>query len=429
MRLGGFDRTILATEWKRRRVCADCVWLLRFEDPAPSLDELREHVGQRVPGMPPLTSVLRYPALRLGAASLVPDPEFDLSRRVLAVPPQFDDEAGWRQFIAEEIGSSIAGQRPLWSLHLAQGEGAFALILRHHHCLADGKSGLLILRTLLGEEVPEPAPLPPSPPVGLRPRDLKHLGAAALRWLRGPRPPRLRELNGPLGERRQVASMAMPIEEVKALAAATDCFPNEIYLALVAGALRRHLARRGVAVDRLPELQIGTMVDVGGRRDRRRLGNHYAAVRMPLNVSIGDPRRRAERVREAVAALHRGPEVEESRVLVAAMGRAPAPLVHAVGWVMTTTRATVNGIASHLAGGRGLTFRGEQPVRLCSWTYLPAGHSLGFVAQLMPREMTVNVMADAGLVPDLSALVEDLEASRRELLEAYAKGGDLSVAI
>lgn len=423
MKLGGFDRTILATEWKRRHVCADCVWLLRFEGEAPPLEDLREHVERRLRGMPPLTSVLRRPGLRLGAARLVADLELDVSERVLAVPPEFDSEAGWLEFISLELGRSIAGGRPLWSLHLAEGAGKFAFILRHHHLLADGKSGFLILRTLLGDAIPAPAPLPPSPPISLRPRDSRRLGAAALRWLRGPRPPRLQALNGPLGKGRRVASVAMPIEEVKALAAGARCFPNEIYLALVAGGLRRHLARRGVEVDRLPDLQIGTMVDVGGRRDRRRLGNHYSGVRLPLNVSTADPRRRTEMVGRALAALRRGSEIEESKVLVAAMAPAPGPLVHLVGWIMTTTRGTVNALASHLAGGRGLTFRGERPTRLCSWTYLPAGHSLGFVCQLMPAEMTVNVMADTALVPDLSDLVADLEASWRELLGTYATSG------
>lgn len=422
MRLGGFDRTILASEWKRRNVCADCVWLLRFEGEAPSLEELRAHVGRRLGGVPPLTAALRYPALRLGAARLVADPGFELDRHVLAVPPELDDEAGWLEFVSAELGRSIAGERPLWSLHLAAGRGEFALVLRHHHFLADGKSGFLALRTLLGDAVPEPAPLPLSRPAPLRPREARRLGTAAARWLRGPRPPRLRALNGPLGRGRRVASMAMPIAEVKALVAGAECFPNEIYLSLVAGALRRHLARRGVEVDRLAPLQIGTMVDVGGRRDRCRLGNHYSAVRVPLSAAAADPRRRTEAAKAAVAALHRGPEVEESRALTAAMDRAPAPLVHAVAWAMTTTRGTVNAIASHLAGSRGLSFRGRRPLRLCSWTYLPAGHSLGFVCQLTAAEMTVNVVADAELVPDLPALVADLESSRRQLLEAYDTG-------
>jgi hypothetical protein len=38
----------------------------------------------------------------------------------------------------------------------------------------------------------------------------------------------------------------------------------------------------------------------------------------------------------------------------------------------------------------------------------------------MPAEMTVNVVADADLVPDLPDLVDDLKISWRELLQAYA---------
>jgi WS/DGAT/MGAT family acyltransferase len=453
-RLGAFDRATLAAEWKWRGVCADCVWLLRFEDEPPTLAELRDRIAARLPLVPLLTCVPKRTAFRLGAPYMVPDPSFDLRRHVLSVPPEFNSEAAQLEFISAELGSSIAGDRPLWSLHLAPAEGGFTLILRHPHFLADGMSGALLLRTLLGEEAGDgdiPRDLPPSrlrlTTIGLlhrarawaratksvRARGLRatarpagSAAAAVTRWLRGGRPPRLRELNAPLGKHRRVASVAVPAEQVRAIASSSGCFPNEVYLAIVAGGLRRYLGRHGVAVDRLADLQVATMVDVGGQRSARRLGNHYAPVRVPLNVSERAAENRLDSVRGALAAMRQGSEVEESVALVDVMSWAPTPLVHGLAWLMTMPTASVNMIASHLAVSRGLRFRGRRPSRLCSWTFLPAGHSLNFVCQLARDEMTVNVMVDPEAIPDLDLLLADLDASREELLGAVGRG---SVAV
>lgn len=449
-RLGGFDRATLAAEWKWRGVCADCIWLLRFEDEPPTLAELREQIAARLPLVPLLTWELKRTAFRLGAPYMVPDPSFDLRRHVLAVPTECRSEADLFEFISKELGCSIAGKRPLWSLHLAPAEAGFTLILRHHHFLADGMSGGLLLSTLLGEEVGDgkvPQKVPPSrlqlTNIGLlyrarawaktvksvRSRGLSatarpaaSIAAAVVRWLRGARPPHLRELNAPLGKHRRVGSVAVPAGEVKAVTKFSGCFPNEVYLAVVAGGLRRYLGRHGVAVDRLADLQLATMVDVGGRRDARRLGNHYAPVRIPMNVSGRSPQDRLEAVRAALAALRQGSEVEESVALVNAMSWAPTPLVHAMAWLMTMPTGTVNTIASHLAVSRGVRFRGRRPSRFCSWTFLPAGHSLSFVCQLAREEMTVNVMVDPEAIPDLDLLLDDLDASRQELLQAVGGG-------
>jgi len=232
LRLGGFDRATLAAEWKWRGVCADCIWLLRFEGEPPTLAELREQIAARLPLVPLLTWELKRTAFRLGAPYMVPDPSFDLRRHVLAVPPECRSEADLFEFISQELGSSIAGKRPLWSLHLAPAEAGFTLILRHHHFLADGMSGGLLLSTLLGEAVGDgkaPQKVPPSrlqlTNIGLlyrtrawantvksvRSRGLSatarpaaSMAAAVVRWLRGARPPHLQELNAPLGKHRRV---------------------------------------------------------------------------------------------------------------------------------------------------------------------------------------------------------------------------------
>ena len=414
---------ILATQRIGRNVAADCAWLLRFEGDPPSLEQLRSHVGERVGLLPWLRGRLVFPRFRLGAPAVVADPDFELARHVQEVPRSYTEEPGWLRFIGEELCPAQPDARPVWTLHLAHGEGCFALILRHHHFLADGQSGFRILRTLLaGPVAPSvPAkPLTPSAPAVTR-KEAAVLARAFASWARGPRPARV--INRPLSVVRRAGFLALAGSDVNAIAEAAGCFPNEVFLALLAGGLRRYLGQRGVNLQTHGTLQAGVMVDLGGKRDPGRLGNHYAAGRISLELAEPNARSRLRAIRAALRALHEGPDVEGSHLMVRLMTRMPTPAVWGAAWLLISPRTTLDTIASHLAGARGLTFGGARPTRICSWTYLPPGHSLSFVCQLTPQEVTVNVLADPYAIPDLDRLLSALREARDELLETFLARG------
>ena len=74
---------------------------------------------------------------------------------------------------------------------------------------------------------------------------------------------------------------------------------NDVTLAVVAGALRRWLLERGVAVDGL-ELKALVPVSIRTENEHGELGNKLTAMRGPLPVGIADP---VERLRAVTAAM------------------------------------------------------------------------------------------------------------------------------
>ena len=93
-------------------------------------------------------------------------------------------------------------------------------------------------------------------------------------------------------------------------------------LATVAGALGRHLRRRGVDAD---GLELKAMVPVSVRQDEERgaLGNQVAAMMAPLPVWCQDPWLASSIVREAMGGLKESGQAVGAQVLTELSGFAP----------------------------------------------------------------------------------------------------------
>ena len=207
------------------------------------------------------------------------DIEYHVQRVTLPAPgtmTQFDDCIG--RLHAELLDRG----RPLWRLHVIDGleNGQVGYYFKAHHAALDGQAGILLARTLF-DLSPRPPPLPRAKGAmaAVQP-GLVELGAAALRHdagqyvkllrhlpdvvrtlagLLGPAKAggaagRLRQnfafgpptpLNVPITAERGFASLSLPLDALKALAAAHDAKLNDIVLALCSGALRRYLALHG----------------------------------------------------------------------------------------------------------------------------------------------------------------------------------------
>jgi hypothetical protein len=190
------------------------------------------------------------------------------------------------------FGEPLDRDRPLWEIHLVDGLGAgrFALVAKIHHALADGVSGVDIAALLLDVEPCAPdepaagrrpwsAPPPPSNAELLARGATEQIrdAAGALRSLaRGDDPPggggpgvrarrsrRHRSRRDAPGGRpalavqraadatRTYAWTRVPLDAVRAVKDRAGATVNDVVLAGVTGALRRHLLRDGHAVDGL----------------------------------------------------------------------------------------------------------------------------------------------------------------------------------
>jgi len=256
-------------------------------------------------------------------------------QRVTLPPPgtmtQFDDCIG--RLHAELLDR----QRPLWRLHVIDGldSGQVGYFFKAHHAALDGQAGIVLARTLFD--------LSPRPPAMPRSKDTlaaEHpgrveLGAAALRHdagqyiklvrhlpgvvrtlagLFGPAkaggaPGRLRQnfafgpptpLNVQITAERGFAGVSLPLDAMKALAAAHDAKLNDIVLALCSGALRRYLAQHGGIPNKPLTAAMPISLREAGNTD------YTTQAAMPLvnlHTHIADPVRRLSAIRDGAGAV------------------------------------------------------------------------------------------------------------------------------
>ena len=215
----------------------------------------------------------------------------------------------------------------------------FAIIAKTHHCLVDGVSGVDITTVLFdldADPPPQPAPEPwvprPEPTQAALLADalVERAGAAdgararrggrreapagrrrgrrdrarrpgGDRRRRGSRGAPSSPLNVQIGPHRRFAWVDADLMTFKAIKNALGGTVNDVVLAVVTGALRRHYLAHGYDM----EADLKAMVPVSVRADAERgaLGNKVSAMWAPLPIGLEDPIARFRAVHEAMSGL------------------------------------------------------------------------------------------------------------------------------
>lgn len=429
-RLSAADTQMLEYQGPASSAYTEGSWLLRFDGGAPTIGELREHVGARLALLPLLRDRVQYGRFALARPRWAPSPDLDLEWHVRAADPaRFAGEPGWLRLVDERMGRRLDRSRPLWQLWLAPGEGeeGFVVLFHHNHALADGHSALHILRTLFGSEplAPPPAKRRKPAPAGLGARLREGVEAArcvatALRMIYPPAPA-VAALNRPLGPRRRVLMLDLPMEAVMEISLGFGCFPNDVYLAAVAGGLRRWLQGREVEVDDLT-LRAGVPVKTAARAERQGLGNHFSGVRLPLSVAEPDPVARLRRIQAETKLITAGRVARGGELLSRAQNALPRQLLAPMARMEWSPQA-INLVVSHLALPRDLgELLGRPLARLYCWTPLFEDHAVSLVAaQGLAGTLTVNLLVDPDLVPDAETIQSGIAATVEALRSAVGQ--------
>ncbi|MGI5341528.1 wax ester/triacylglycerol synthase domain-containing protein [Streptomyces sp. CA-181903] len=387
-------------------VCMTVALLARFTGPAPEPDGLRSLVEKRWSGYGRLRLVVggaerpEWPRWTSGAW---PDPV----RHVIVAPDGPPEE-----HVARLLARPLGPERPPWRLHLlpgGAGEDGFALLLRAHHALLDGRSLLALVRDLL-----DGPPAVPGQARAILPAPRRRPLHALSDLL-----PRARPLpfHGPVDARRAVAWRRVTGAE---LDAARDALPsgrasaNAVFLAGAAGALRT-----AEATGRLPFLPgVCAMVPVDVRPvgEAAVLGNHYATVRVPLPAGGGP----GQRLAVVDGFTRRAATRERARaqaLAVAASSRRHGPVTDALGrYVDSPLYASV--LCSSLAERTGPLALGA--ARLTGLSLLPPlspGHPLALTMTRDTTGATLAVITDHGR----RALADRLAALLREEILALGR--------
>src|SRR6266496_1663846 len=116
-----------------------------------SLEDCIQSIESKLPLIPRYVKRVVSAALGLGLPSWEYDPEFDIRRHVLEINLKHGTETELKA-VAGRLFSQVMDRRhPLWDLTLVHGlkDNRTALIVRLHHCLADGIAGVGIVNALL----------------------------------------------------------------------------------------------------------------------------------------------------------------------------------------------------------------------------------------------------------------------------------------
>lgn len=387
----------------------------------------------------------------LTGASLEPDPNFDIANHVKAVRRgSVRGKKGLQRLVGRMASWPLDHSRPLWRMDLVPHYGGgSAVILRIHHCYADGIALIQVLLSLTDRE--REASIPKSRPGGeaRRPRQsrgilesivapleqaagatfaaandlweesihaLRHpstvldIAAAGadtveeiLKTAMTPADPPSR-LHQPLSGVKRVAwAEPVPLDRIKPVSKALGCTVNDVLVSCATGALRDYLLEQGDDAD---SLEFRAEIPVNMRppgQDFRSLGNQFGLVLLDLPIGIGNPFERLFEVHRRMEALKQSRQPLAAYVLLNLMGRLPETLEKLM-LQFFTLKATA--VMTNVPGpAEPLYFAGAELGQVLFW--VPQAGSVGIGISILSYrgEVQIGLIADDNLIPDPDVVV------------------------
>ncbi len=361
-------------------------------------------LADRLVSRPRFRARVVEPAAHMGAPRWEPDPEFSVERHVEHVTLASAEDARLREFLDGVISSLLDRSIPLWRVYVIDRPGkGTALLFRIHHAIADGFALVGVLLSLC-DTVQAPSVALPAPRTAPPVRSAFDYALAAARLVALPSDPKTL-LKRPLGQAKRVAwSEPMLLDDVKNIAHRTSSTVNDVLVATVAGALRRYLAENRTGVE---NTEIRAMVPVNVRRaGDLELGNRFGLVVLGLPIGVADPLARLAAVKRRMDRLKSTPEAVVAMGILRAMGYAPRRL-EGLGVTFFATKASL--VLTNVPGPRApLQVAGARIDRIMFWAPQSGRLGLGISILSYAGEVTVGVMADAGIMPEPEAFVAAL---------------------
>jgi WS/DGAT/MGAT family acyltransferase len=457
-RLTGLDASFLHLEDDTAHMHVAAV--MTFEGSPPDQDDLIEGIRTRLHLVPRYRQKLAFVPLGQGRPRWVDDPHLNLRYHIrhTALPePGTEDQL--KRLAGRVFSQRLDRDKPLWEMWVVEGlDGGerFAVLSKTHHALVDGVSGIDIMSVLFDTK-PEPDAQPPAEgkrwlpaPTPSRaqlfaealveratvPAEIVR-GARAL--VRGPRriaqsalgsaagvgsmvraglrPAPKTPYNEHIGPHRRFTWVRMQLADVKSIKNALGGTVNDVMLATVTGALRRHLQRRGFDVAGV-ELKAMVPVSVRPQEARGTLGNQVAAMMAPLPVGIDGAVERIERISDSMAHLKSGGQAVGAQVLTELTGFAPPNIMSQAARVVARQRM-FNLVVTNVPGPQfPLYMMGRELEGLFPMVPLAPNQAVGIAIMSYNGTINFGLVGDFDLMADLDDLAGDLHASLVELAEA-----------
>jgi WS/DGAT/MGAT family acyltransferase len=302
---------------------------------------------------------------------------------------QRDNKAALQALVGQLAGEPLNPEKPLWQMHLVDhcigvdGNKRQALIIRIHHCIADGVALVRLFMSMFGalsathaafapEEMKHPAhddlhaqlydelhaenhwqqllePVTHGTIKAIEASsavlqkslealgEVEALGEHVLEWgqvcakvahdalaIGTMREDSHTRLKGKPGGKKCVAwSEPMPLAEVKLIAKAWGCSINDILLSSVAGAVRSYLLYKGDVVPADCEMRAMVPVNLRKPSEAQKLGNEFGLVPLVLPIGVEDPVARLREVQKRMTELKGSYTALVAMSMLGVLGSAP----------------------------------------------------------------------------------------------------------
>ena len=389
-------------------------------------------------------------------------PNFDIAQHlhhIALAPPH--DQAALRALVSDIASTPLDHAQPLWQVHVVDGvAGGSALIMRCHHCIADG-SAMMAVADVLFDRAPGTRRRSPvaaamagdhddghgllGPALGTLAglaQDARTLAGAAtdlvthpqalankvvlalggVSMLAGellktddPQSP----LKGSFALRKLVAwSRPVAVKDVKAIGARHGAKVNDVLVTAVTGALRTYLKGRDLDVN---HTTLRAMVPVDLRPPERvgQLGNEFGLVVLELAITKAHAAQRLALTKARMDALKRSPEPVATKILLDLLGRGPKALEDFANDLFGSKASLV---LTNVVGPRDTLYLAGAPIeRMFAWAPHP-GKELGMAVSIMSYQgmATVTVIGDAQLVPDPEKITREFNREFQAMRRAAA---------
>jgi diacylglycerol O-acyltransferase len=435
------------------------VWVIK---PKLKYEDLAQRIEERL---------LKYPRFLQCAvedaagASWVKDPAFamenHLLREKLPKRPTGQEQEALQDRLAELSMQPLNREHPLWQMHLVENyKGGSALMVRIHHCIADGIALISVTQSLVDGGAPPPQRAPRQARAdGLEGAEewiadallkpftnltIKALGAAgegaarslglllepqkgmeqgmhtsvdaakmayqvvsdlaALALMPDDSPTRLK---GSPGTSKRVAwCPPIPLEEVKAVGKALNCSINDVLLSCVAGAIGEYLKDQGDAV---AGKEIRAMVPVNLRpiEQAYKLGNQFGLAPLVLPIGMDNPVERVYEVRTRMRGLKGSMQPLLAFGMLAVAGLLIKPAQDAL---LNLFSKKTTAVMTNVPGPR-------DKLKICGSTieetlfWVPQSGSVGLGVSILSYGGGVQfgVVSDATLCPDPQRIIDQFE--------------------
>lgn len=435
------------------------VWVIR---PGLRYEDLRQRIEERL---------LKYPRFLqrvvedAAGASWLHDSAFDMAnhlvRETLPFKPAGREQEALQDRLAELTTEPLDKMHPLWRFHLVENyRGGSAMMVRIHHCIADGIALVSVTQSLVDGGLPPPEPVPQGihrpgmegvedwiadavvkplthmavraldaagngfvrsidllmdPQKGLEEGthesvDLAKLALhaakdlAALAMMPDDSPTQLKGIPGLT--KRVAWCPPIALDEVKAVGKALNCSINDVLLSCVAGAIGSYLRAQGEPAD---GKEIRAMVPVNLRPldQAYKLGNQFGLAPVVLPVGLDNPVERLFEVRRRMRELKGSLQPLMAFGLLAVAGVLVKPAQDAMlGLFSKKTTAVMTNVPGPKTK---LKICGSTVEETLFWVPQSGTVGLGISILSYAGGVQFGVVSDATLCPNPQAMIDRFE--------------------